>query len=420
MHRCLGQSAVKIGIITQWFAPEQFPLPNSLSERSIIAGDEVTVVTGFPSYPFGKIYDGYTQERAFQEVIAGAKVYRVRSFLSHDSNAIHRISTFVSFAISSTRKSGVLAGVDVNYVYSTPMTAAVAAWWQRKRSGVPYVLHIQDLWPESVTSSGMLSRGLVASVVAALISALLKPIYSAASHLVVISPTMREALISRGVDRAKITTVLNWDPHFVEGVEEKGLVPASTDTVRFVYAGNLGVMQDVQTILRAADLLREHTNVQIHIYGSGILESELVQMAIEMNLDNVTFHGRVPKEAMVGVYAQSDFQLITLKDDPLFRMTIPSKFQAAMAHGIPVVSTVQGDLRDICRKAEVGWTAQPEDPVSLADAMSRAATADLVTRKAMVESCRQLYTNELSPDKGIATVREILEDVAICKGRNIS
>lgn len=411
---------MKIGIVTQWFAPEQFPLPNSLSERSIIAGDEVTVVTAFPSYPFGKIYDGYTQKRAFEEVIAGAKVYRVRSFLSHDSNAIRRIRTFISFAVSSTKKSGVLAGVDVNYVYSTPMTAAMAAWWRKKRSGVPYVLHIQDLWPESVTSSGMLSKGLVSSVVAALISALLKPIYSAASHLVVISPTMNETLVSRGVDQAKITTVLNWDPDFAQDVEEKGGVPASRDTVRFVYAGNLGVMQDVQTILLAADLLREHTKVEIHIYGSGILEPELVRMAADMKLANVTFNGRVPKKAMADVYAQSDFQLITLKDDPLFRMTIPSKFQAAMAHGIPVVSTVQGDLQDICRQAKVGWTAQAEDPVSLADAMSRAATADLATRKAMIESCHQLYTNALSADKGIGTVRKILEDVAICKGRNNS
>jgi colanic acid biosynthesis glycosyl transferase WcaI len=408
---------VKIGMITQWFAPEQFPLPNSLSEQSVRAGDEVTVLTGFPSYPFGKIYSGYSQVSDFHEVIAGANVYRVKSFLSHDSSAINRIRTFASFALSSTRKSSVLAKTDVNYVYATPMSASMAAWWRRKRNGVPYVLHIQDLWPESVSSSGMLSKGPISSMVGTLISALLRPIYSAASHIIVISPSMRTALVNRGVDGSKITKVLNWDPDSVECSDDHPM-RSSSHRVRFVYAGNLGVMQDVATILGAADLLRNNPQVEIHIYGSGVLEASLQQMAADANLGNVTFHGRVAKETMSEVYAASDFQLVTLKDDPLFRMTIPSKFQAAMAHGIPVVSTVQGDLQSICHDAGVGWTAQAEDPASLAEAISLAAAVDPVGRKAMNDSCLELYRNELSPDKGIAAVRKILEDVVILKGRN--
>lgn len=409
---------MKIGMLTQWFAPEQFSLPNSLSERSVIAGDDVRVLTGFPSYPFGKIYDGYSQEADFHETIAGAEVFRVSSFLSHDANAINRVRTFLSFALASTRRANVLAEMDVNYVYATPMTASIAAWWLRKCKGVPYVLHIQDLWPESVTSSGMLARGLLSSLVGSTLSALLKPIYSAASHIVVISPSMKAALIDREVDPSKITTILNWDPSFAKG---NGGERSSftTKTVRFVYAGNLGVMQDVDTVLRAAELLRDSPEIEIHIYGSGVLETSLQKFSADTKLPNVIFHGRVAKEDMDAVYAASEFHLVTLKDDPLFRMTIPSKFQAAMAHGIPVVSTVQGDLEELCADAGVGWTAQPEDPVSLAAAIRTAAAIDPAARKAMMIRCRDLFRNELSPDKGITAIRGILRDVAVLNGRNV-
>lgn len=403
---------MKLGIISQWFAPEQFPLPNSLSEHSVVAGDEVTVLTGFPSYPFGRIYEGYSQKSGFQEEIADARVYRVRSFLSHDSNALNRIRTFLSFALSSTRNSAILADADVNYVYATPMTASLAAWWCKKRHGVPYVLHVQDLWPESVTSSGMLSKGPVASIAGVIISVLLRPLYAASSHIVAISPSMRSALISRGVDRTKISTILNWEPNYVES-NDQALDHYSINRVRFVYAGNLGLMQDAATILEAANLLRDNPNVEIHFYGSGVLEAKLQQLALETHLSNVTFHGRVSKEKMAEIYAASDFQLVTLKDYPLFRMTIPSKFQAAMAHGIPVISTVQGDLKEICQGAGVGLTAEAEDPASLAKVIGLAAALSPADRKTMVESCRALYRRELSPDKGIAAIRAILEAVAI-------
>ncbi|MFB8368099.1 glycosyltransferase family 4 protein [Pseudarthrobacter sp. NPDC055928] len=407
-----------MGMLTQWFAPEQFSLPNSLSEQSVLAGDDVRVLTGFPSYPFGKIYDGYSQESSFRENIAGAEVYRVSSFLSHDANAKNRMRTFLSFAVASIRRAHVLADMDVIYVYATPMTASMAAWWLRKWKGVPYVLHIQDLWPESVTSSGMLARGLISSLVGSTLSSVLRPIYSAASHIVVISPSMKEALVGRKVDAGKITTILNWDPSFAEEVSEGGS-PSKTTRVRFVYAGNLGVMQDVETILRAAELLRDSPEIEIHIYGSGVLEASLQKFSTDHKLPNVIFHGRVTKAEMYSVYAASEFHLVTLKDDPLFRMTIPSKFQAAMAHGIPVVSTVQGDLEEICAEAGVGWTALPENPVSLAATMRTAAAIDVADRKAMAVRCRDLHRNKFSPDNGIAAVRRILRDVASLNGRNV-
>jgi colanic acid biosynthesis glycosyl transferase WcaI len=164
---------MKLGIVSQWFAPEEITLPNSLAEASALYGNEVIVLTAFPSYPQGAIYEGYSQKSDFSEHLGNVLVHRVRSFISHDSSAVNRIRTFISFSLASVMRGRVLARNDVNYVYATPVTAAWAAWWVRIRYGVPYVLHIQDLWPESATNSGMMGKGPIVKVLDFIISLML-------------------------------------------------------------------------------------------------------------------------------------------------------------------------------------------------------------------------------------------------------
>jgi colanic acid biosynthesis glycosyl transferase WcaI len=401
---------MKLGIISQWFAPEESTLPNSLAVRSVNCGDEVIVLTAFPSYPQGVIYEGYSQESEFAEDLNGALVHRVKSFLSHDSSAANRIRTFISFSIASVIRSRVLAQNDVNYVYATPMTAAWAAWWVRVRYGVPYVLHVQDLWPESATSSGMMGKGPFVKVLNFVISLMLKPLYSGASEVVAIAPTMAKTLARRGVPEAKVSTVLNWDAGSpARSVDTRR---ASDASLRFVYAGNLGIMQDIETIVRAAALVQDCRNIEFHIYGSGISESTLTELVQDLGVSNITFHGRVSKSAMNDVYSSSDFQFVTLKDRPLFRMTIPSKFQASLANGVPVITTVQGDLSELCAKEGVGITALPENPESLAMAVRSAAQLSTERRWEMAENCRRLYSRKLSPEHGIASIRQILQKAA--------
>lgn len=401
---------MRLGVVSQWYAPEQVALPSSLARAAVRCGDAVTVLTAFPSYPHGRLYDGYVQTSKFVENLNGVTVHRVKSFLSHDSNAVNRIRSFISFSISSTRSSKILAQNDVNYVYATPPTAAYAAWWVRVRYGVPYVLHIQDLWPESATNSGMMGQGHLLKVLDLVISLMLKPLYSRASKIIVIAPRMSEALASRGIPAEKISTVLNWD----DGDDTRAELVHRGDgePLRIVYAGNIGTMQDLETIARAAALLRDCRHIQFHVYGSGVAEGPFLRLVQDLGLSNLEYHGRVSKTAMTSIYASADFQLVTLKDRPVFRMTIPSKFQAALAHGTPVITTVQGDLSDICAAEGVGFSALPENPGSLADAVRAAASLSTEERRHMGEKCRAFYDRHLSAIKGTATIRKILREAA--------
>lgn len=401
---------MRLGVVSQWYTPEEVALPSSLALAAVRCGDAVTVLTAFPSYPHGRLYDGYVQKSKFVENLNGVTVHRVKSFLSHDSNAVNRIRSFISFSISSTRSAKILAQNDVNYVYATPPTAAYAAWWARVRYGVPYVLHIQDLWPESATNSGMMGRGNAVKIFDLVITLMLRPIYSRASKIIVIAPRMSDALVSRGIPAEKISTVLNWD----EGADARASLVHRGDgePLRIVYAGNIGTMQDLETIARAAALLRDCRNVQFHVYGSGVAEGPFIKLVQDLGLSNLKYRGRVSKAAMKSIYASADFQLVTLKDRPLFRMTIPSKFQTAVANGIPVITTVQGDLSDICAAEGLGFSALPEDPESLADAVRAAASLSTEARRQMGERCRAFYDRHLTAIKGTAAIRKILREAA--------
>jgi colanic acid biosynthesis glycosyl transferase WcaI len=221
---------------------------------------------------------------------------------------------------------------------------------------------------------------------------------------------MAKTLVLRGVPAAKVSMVLNWD----SGSQPRAVdAHRATDApLKFVYAGNLGIMQDIETIVRAAALVQDNCNIEFHIYGSGVSESSLLDLVQDLGVSNVTFHGRVSKSAMNDIYTLSDFQFVTLKDRPLFRMTIPSKFQASLANGVPVITTVQGDLSELCSMEGVGIAALPENPESLANAVRSAAQLSTDRRREMEENCRSLYARKLSPEQGIASIREILQKAA--------
>lgn len=409
-------SSIKVGILSQWYAPEPVLIPKTIADAILASGNSVRVLTGFPNYPGGAVYPGFEGVRTREEQLDGASLLRVRSFTSHDQNAIRRIGSFLSFAWSSIKRSSFLNNCDVIYVYGTPMTAAAAAVALRIRRKIPFIIHVQDLWPESVLDSGMIESSFLRRVLQAVISATLKPVYQMAHHIVVISPGMKDALIERGVDASKISTLLNW--HADE--QDSSLAPKrevnSQRTIRCVYAGNIGQMQDVETIIRAAEEIQDELDLEIVIYGSGVAEESARKLADELKVRNITFMGRVSMEEMRSVYRGSDFQLVTLKDREVFRITIPSKFQASMAYGTPVITTVNGDLATICEKEGVGLVAVPESPSSLAETFRRAAALGATGRADMARRSHQFYWSRMAADRATASIMNRLSRAVEDKG----
>ncbi|WP_457973909.1 glycosyltransferase family 4 protein [Arthrobacter sp. D1-17] len=402
----------QVGILSQWYAPEPVLIPKSVSDSLVADGYAVRVLTGYPNYPGGELYADYSASAAEATDIDGARVLRIPSFMSHDQRAPRRIRSFLSFARNSVRHRRFLRDCDVLYVYGTPMTAAAAAFILRVGNKVPYVIHLQDLWPESVVDSGMIRSRSLRCILQFAITASLLPLYRAAEHIVVISPGMKSTLIQRGVDADKITVLLNWDASELDSEPQDPVSDKAGPGIHCVYAGNIGQMQDVNTIIRAAAEVQHELDLDVSIYGSGVAEAEARALADELDARNVHFMGRVSLDEMKSVYRRSDYQLVTLKDRRVFGMTIPSKFQASMANGVPVITTVPGDLAKLCSDKDVGLVADPEDPDSLADAFRQAASLGRAGRENMANKARSYYKEALSADKTLSAIKAILFQAA--------
>ncbi|HTK47533.1 MAG TPA: glycosyltransferase family 4 protein [Gemmatimonadaceae bacterium] len=405
--------------VTITFHPEPGALRGlPLARRLVESGEfDVTVLTAVPWYPLGRTYPGYRQRLWQWETIDGVRVLRVPIYPSHDSSAARRIATYASFMLSALCVGLPLVGrADAVYhVDNLPTTGLVTLLYARLR-GVPVVQHVGDLWPESVTESGMLPRGIAARVVGGLLGRLCDFVYRHDDRLTVLSPGFERALLARGVSPSRIEVLPNW-------AEEDRFFPVAYDAAlaeelgfagkfNVVYAGNIGPLQSLETVVRAAAAVRDLTDLQIVIVGSGPREGGVRALAASLDAHNVRFLGRRPIDAMNGINALADVLLVHLADRPFLHSTIPSKVQVALVSAKPVLLGVRGDAADLIRASAGGVTFAPGDADDLAarlrelHAMPRAALAAMGARG------RAYYHDHLSLDIGHRRMAQLFADVA--------
>lgn len=408
--------ARRILLLTQWFEPEPTFKGAVFAKELIRRGFQVEVVTGFPNYPGGKLYPGHTLSWRKREMVAGVEITRLWLYPSHDASPVRRIANYASFAISSflyccfrTRKA------DVIYVYQLP-TLAVIAVLLKKMFGTPIVFDIQDLWPDTLGASGMVRSEAPLKAV----GRVLDWIYRQVTAIVVLSPGFARTLAARGVPETKIKVIYNWCDEAAlanTGVEDAPGIPRG-DFFSIVFAGNMGRLQGLESVLDAAAILRERApRIRIVLVGDGVELPELRRKARELSLENVDFVPRVPMN-QVGAYLRSaDAVMVHLKPDPLFEITIPGKTQAYLALGKPVLMAVKGDAADIVRAAGCGVEAEPGNPHSIARAAIALASLDRGELDAMGANAAKYYRDNLALTVGVGHFVETFES-AIGRGRS--
>lgn len=408
---------MRVGIVSQWYDPEQgsAAVPGAISRSLLDRGHEVHVLTGFPNYPNGKVYPGYSLRPYQYENLTGVHVHRSPLIPSHDRSAGRRAVNYLSFAAAASARILRLPKVDAWLVYSTPATVAVPALLCRAVRGVPFVLLIQDLWPDTVVESGFVDRGPGLQLMQRLLSGYCDLTYRKASAVAVTAPGMREVLLSRGVPSDKLHFVPNW-------VDEQVFRPDVADTSGIgrvdgsfvvMYAGNLGDLQGLDVVLDAWRLLADLPNAQLVFVGSGIAKERLRTRARHLGLQRVSFLGQLPLDRMGGMLAAGDVQLICLRDLPLFRSTLPSKVQAALAAGRPVIASVPGDAARIVEESGAGIAVAPEDPVALAGAITRLHALDEIGRRRLADNATAFYHEHFSQQVGTTALEALLEAAAL-------
>lgn len=402
----------RVLLLTQWFDPEPTFKGLVFARELVRQGFDVEVVTGFPNYPGGKVYVGYKIKLIQREWIDGVQITRLPLYPNHDQSAIKRVLNYASFAASALVYGLFMAKrADVMYAYHPPLTVGIAASLIRWGRGIPLVYDIQDMWPDTLRATGMLNNPRAL----ALVGRVCDWVYKRVDQLVVLSPGFKRLLVQRGVPESKIDVIYNWADESAL-MSPAGTVPAAfpaADRFRVVFAGNMGKAQALDAVLDAAAILQASgSRASLVMLGGGVEVSRLKTRALEMKLGNVVFLPPVPMSEVGTVLAAADVLLVHLRKDPLFEITIPSKTQAYMAVGKPLLMAVNGDTADLVRQANCGLTAESENPQALADAVDALAVMPADELKTMGENASRFYREALGLQVGAAKFAAVFESLS--------
>lgn len=405
---------MKLLILSQYFWPENFRI-NDVVDGLAERGHAVTVYTGIPNYPGGRYFTGYGFFGPLRERYKTAEVLRAPLIARGGAGGLRLALNFLSHAFFATLLAPWLARgrFDAILVYEpSPMTIGIPARALRALKRVPLLFWVQDLWPESLSATGAVKNRTALAVV----DRLIKWIYRGCDRVLVQSEAFIPSVEAHGVPRSRIRYLPNSAENFYRRV-----VPSPADVeggelppgFRVMYAGNIGAAQDFPTILAAAELLKQESAIQWVILGEGRMRSWVEEEVRRRGLQkSVHLLGQREPERMPRYFAHADVLLATLRREPIFAYTIPSKIQAYLACGKPVIAALEGEGGRNIREASAGWVVPPEDPAALADAVIAASRLEKSELSAMGQRGEAWFREHFERDKLLSRLEAELEEAA--------
>lgn len=381
-------------VIDQYYYPEPFRV-TSICERLAAQGYDVQVVTGTPNYPEGNIYPGYEGKKFQDEIRNGVKIHRC-AILPRKKGPVFRVLNYYSFVLKARRyilskKFTNLKGTHFDVVYvneTSPIMMAEPAIAYKKRYKVPILLYCLDLWPDSLIAGGIRPRSLIYKYY----QQVSKRIYENMDLIMLASQTQIQRLVDGfNISIAKIRYV----PQYAEEIfNNHSVTPRHSHKFkRFLFAGNIGKAQSIDTIIKAAAILRDKP-IRIEIVGGGSELYHAQEMVRLYQLENVFFYGRQPLSAMPEYYAQADAMLVTLKKNSFLSLTLPGKVQSYMAAGKPIIGAIDGETSRIIQKANCGYCGPAEDADELAHNIK--AFLHNSGKKRLGKNAREFFEKEFS------------------------
>lgn len=413
---------IKLFVVAQYFYPEQFRI-NDMCAEWVNRGYDVTVVTGIPNYPQGKFYKGYGWFKKMRETHEGVKIIRL-PIISRGNSKMRLGLNYFSFIVSGfiwqlfTRQK-----TDCVFVHEvSPMTQTLVGVWYAKRRGIPIIHYVTDLWPDNFEAlSGIQSVQLLR-----IIGKMVDYIYSNNNMILTSSRSYIDSIEKRGVPADKIEF---W-PHYAEDFYEmqsrnenqqaSSMIPNKNGVINIAFTGNIGEAQGLSILPETAKLLRKkYIKACFYMIGEGRAKDSLVSLIEKENVeDYFRFIPRQPAEFIPSLLAQCDVGLVILSENPIFKMTIPTKLQSYMACGIPILASGDGEMCDIVKHARVGFCAQTGNPAELADCIERFATLDAAQTRQMKANALQYYQKHFNKEKLMNRMDEIILET-IMEDKNI-
>ena len=364
---------MRVLVVSQYFWPEGFRI-NEIVLTLVEKGVEVDILTAKPNYPEGAFFEGYRGWGTQVETWGGATVFRVPLFPRGSRSAWRLALNYLSFVVTGTIYGPWLLRkrqYDVIFVYGVSpillaIPAVVLSWIKRRR----LIVWVQDLWPDSLAATGYVRSPRVLRAVKWLV----RWIYRYTDSFLVQSRAFHASVAAMAPGKPIMYFPNSVDAAFCEPPEvevDLPRVPAMNEGFPVVFAGNVGAGQAVEVLVNAAELLKPYPDIQVVVFGHGSRWDWMREQVQAKGLTNLHMPGRFPVSTMPGLMQKASALLVTLADEPIFAATVPSKVQAYMAAGRPILACLNGEGARLVEEAGAGLTVPAEDARGLADAVLR-------------------------------------------------
>ena len=399
---------MRILIVTQYFYPENFK-SNDLAFELQKRNHNVTVLTGIPNYPEGKIYENYGFLKKRKEIINGVKVYRSLIIPRGNASGINLFINYYSFAFFGSIKAfflGLKNKYDAIIVHEpSPITQFYPALLINKIWRTPIYFWVMDLWPETLSIAGGIHNKLVLKYY----NSVVKNFYNNSEKILITSKGFKDSIMKKGNFEDKIIYFPNWAEDIISDGNKEFLIPELPEGFKIMFAGNLGESQDLENILNAFLELKYNKNIKLIILGDGRKASFINEFIKENNLNDIVYIlGKYPLNAMASFFDKADAMLVTLKDDPIFNLTVPAKIQAYMSAGKPILAMINGESADIIKEAKCGHVSSSGNYKSLSLNILKMASSSSDELKLMGNNSRAYFENNFRMKESISKLENIL------------
>lgn len=401
---------MRVLIVSQYFWPESFRI-NDVVRSLVEMGVNVNVLTGKPNYPEGEYFDGYRAWGCQTESFMGATIYRLPLFARGKGSAWRLVFNYLSFVFSGLFFAPFMLWrqrYDVVFVYApSPILQVIPAIWLAWIKGAKLVTWVQDLWPESLRATGFVRSPTILGT----LETAVRWLYRKNDLLLVQS----KAFVEPVVQMAGSTPVI-----YHPNPGESAFSLPSMDVpfplklkpgFNVVFAGNLGTVQALDTLLDAAEILLPYLEISLVLIGSGSRSAWLEKQVLYRNLKNVHLPGRFSADDMPGILSQASVLLVSLVRSSIMSQTVPGKVQVYLSSGRPIIAALDGEGASVVIESGAGLACPAEDATALAQAILQLWATSAEELKLMGESGRRYYDENFDPAFLARQLLDRLDDV---------
>jgi glycosyltransferase involved in cell wall biosynthesis len=408
---------MNILIVTNHFWPENFNI-NILARDLTARGHHVTVLAGIPNYPQGKFFPGYGILKKRVDDYQGIKVAHVPIIPRGKGNNLRLILNYLSFVVSGCLLAPFYcrAKYEIIFVYETsPITVGLPALVLKKLKDSLIVFWVQDLWPESLAATGAVKSNVVLNLVGVLV----RLIYRGCDILLAQSKAFLPSIARFGGKPGQVVYYPNTTEDFYQPVcleanaPERLLVPSG---FCLMFAGNIGAAQDFDNILAAMEIIKDYPDIHLVILGDG-RRRDWVQAQVQQRGLEQTVHllGRYPPETMPRFFALATSMLVTLRKEPIFSLTIPSKVQSYLACGKPIIAALDGEGARIIEEAGAGLTCPAGSSADLAEVIIKMYRMSPLDRQVMGTRGRSYFERHFERKMLLDRLEELMAKLRLNK-----